>query len=228
MGFAKRRRGRRRNFRRRRRKRMYNNAYKVIVRGPHICPDSMYVKLPYNESFNVSASTNLDQIFRGNSLYDPNFSGAGHQPLGYDQLTSLYNQYTVMGCKVTLSLMSTSAAVTQSDVQMTLIASNDSGAFVSSELIAEQPYNKTRYMGNAYVGPRSITSYYSSSKITGVSKKRVMDDPDFSALYNNNPAKVWYVHCYLADLTADNLTATYKVTLLYYAKFWDRIKLTTS
>ncbi|WP_218254000.1 hypothetical protein, partial [Candidatus Magnetobacterium casense] len=33
-----------------------------------------------------------------NSLFDPNRSGIGHQPYGFDQLATLYNRYRVISC----------------------------------------------------------------------------------------------------------------------------------
>lgn len=203
-------------------------ASKVIVRGPWICPDSLFVKLPYTETFNISATAYGDYIFRGNSVYDPYYSGAGHQPLGYDQLTSLYNRYTVMGCKAQFTVMSTNSAVTGSDVQFSLVASNDSGGFVSYDLVSETPYNKTRYIGNASTGPKTISAYYSTAKIIGVSKQKVTNDDTFSALYNTSPSQIYYIHFFISDLTADNLVATLKCKLIYYVKFWDRLKLTAS
>jgi hypothetical protein len=37
-----------------------------------------------------------------NSLFDPNQTGVGHQPYGFDQLSSFYQQYIVHSFKVTL------------------------------------------------------------------------------------------------------------------------------
>lgn len=223
------RRGRRkRPYGRRRRRKRAPAATRLIVRGPWICPDSYFVKLPYTETFNISAASYVDTIFRGSSVYDPYFTGTGHQPLGYDQLVALYGKYTVMGCKVQLTVMSTNSAVTGSDVQFSIVASNDSGGFVSYDLVSETPYNKTRYIGNASTGPRTISSYYSSAKILGVSKQKLVSDDEFSAAYNTNPNHNWYIHFFISDLTADNLICTYKVKLIYYVKFWDRVKLTAS
>ncbi len=35
------------------------------------------------------------QRYSCNSLYDPNYTGGGHQPYGYDQLTNIYSKYRV-------------------------------------------------------------------------------------------------------------------------------------
>jgi len=36
--------------------------------------------------------------WRLNSLYDPDYTSTGHQPLGYDQWTPFYNHYVVTSC----------------------------------------------------------------------------------------------------------------------------------
>lgn len=41
-----------------------------------------------------------------NSLYDPNETGTGHQPMYFDQLTAIYDHYTVIGAKMVLKFCS--------------------------------------------------------------------------------------------------------------------------
>lgn len=36
------------------------------------------------------------QVYRANDLYDPYFTGAGHQPRGFDQLMNFFNHFTVL------------------------------------------------------------------------------------------------------------------------------------
>ena len=41
--------------------------------------------------------------FRTNSMYDPDRTGIGHQPRGFDQYAVNYNHYTVIGSKIKVS-----------------------------------------------------------------------------------------------------------------------------
>lgn len=59
----------------------------------------------YAVSLDPGAGTAATYVFAANGLYDPNVTGAGHQPMGFDQLIALWNQYVVIGgvVKVTFS-----------------------------------------------------------------------------------------------------------------------------
>lgn len=43
-----------------------------------------------------------EYVFRLNSLYDPDYTNIGHQPMGFDQIMPMYNHYTVIGIKATI------------------------------------------------------------------------------------------------------------------------------
>jgi hypothetical protein len=45
------------------------------------------------------------QQFRLNSVYDPNLNIAGHQPLGYDTWSVIYNYYKVLECNITVEII---------------------------------------------------------------------------------------------------------------------------
>jgi len=76
-------------------------------------PPTMFAQHKYVEDFNfftdnLTGLMGTDYAFRLNSMYDPNFSGTGHQPQGYDQMASVYGRYTVY--KVRLSIRITAAS----------------------------------------------------------------------------------------------------------------------
>ncbi len=41
------------------------------------------------------------KFFTANGLYDPDISGTGHQPIGFDQMMLMYNQFTVLRSSIT-------------------------------------------------------------------------------------------------------------------------------
>lgn len=66
---------------------------------------SKVVRLRYAEniSLNPTAGAVAAYYFSANGLYDPNITGTGHQPNGFDELMLHYNHYRVIGSKITVN-----------------------------------------------------------------------------------------------------------------------------
>ncbi len=65
-------------------------------------PPSFRASLPYHAYFNTSSVGLNSQLFNSNNLYDPDYTGTGHQCRGWDQLTPYYKYYRVIS--VTMSV----------------------------------------------------------------------------------------------------------------------------
>lgn len=66
-------------------------------------PDLLKTKLHYCDVVQLTASAGSPGLwqFRMNSLFDPDFTGTGHQPQWFDQLAAVYQRYRVLGAKIT-------------------------------------------------------------------------------------------------------------------------------
>lgn len=75
--------------------------------GPaQMWPTTAYRRLRYSEPIQLDlggTGTYGSYVFRANQLHDPNVSGTGHQPQGYDVLSAAYNYYEVLGCKIKIT-----------------------------------------------------------------------------------------------------------------------------
>ena len=69
----------------------------ALTRSHKILNTKQNVTLRYGErvSFSGIAGSSASYVFSANGLYDPNITGTGHQPRGFDQLMSLYDHYLV-------------------------------------------------------------------------------------------------------------------------------------
>lgn len=84
---------------RRRFKRRYKRSlYSLPLTG---FAKSKIVKLRYAEEFTLDAGLGgiVSYVFTANGMYDPNITGTGHQPSGFDQNMLFYDHYTVVGSK---------------------------------------------------------------------------------------------------------------------------------
>jgi hypothetical protein len=63
-------------------------------------------QLSYAGYFNIdpSAGAPASYLFHANGLYDPDHTGAGHQPHGFDQIMALYKNYQVLSSAIEVTL----------------------------------------------------------------------------------------------------------------------------
>lgn len=71
-------------------------------------PKRTTVKLRYTETVELNAPGGGAAFFvvRANGMFDPNFTGTGHQPLGFDQWMLAYTHFTVVGSRMQVRVMS--------------------------------------------------------------------------------------------------------------------------
>ena len=75
-------------------------------------PAERTVKLTYVDYVTMTSSLGAigNYTFSLNSAYDPNTSGVGHQPLGFDQWSLFYNHYVVEACDYDVAVISSGDA----------------------------------------------------------------------------------------------------------------------
>lgn len=112
----------------------------TVTRGLPV-PQRMNNTMVYHEivQLTIPAAQYVDYAFRANGLYDPNYSGTGHQPRYYDYLTSIYDQWYVTKATCRLDLMD-SVTASQSGVMLVLRTDDDvSFASTTKYDAVEQP-----------------------------------------------------------------------------------------
>lgn len=69
----------------------------VSVQHSPAMSDKQLVKMRYAEvvSLNAGIGTSASWLFRANSIFDPDYSGVGHQPMGHDEWATFYGHYVV-------------------------------------------------------------------------------------------------------------------------------------
>ena len=83
------------------------NARVHVPRNKLGFPTSMVSTLRYTDriDFAPTAITTLAHTFGANDVYDPNVTGVGHQPRGFDEYTLLYDTFTVTSSKMSVNWM---------------------------------------------------------------------------------------------------------------------------
>lgn len=145
-------------------KRRKNRA--TVQRGPAFS-NSQIVKLKYVERISMNPAIGVFSIynFRANSLYDPNLSGTGHQPLGYDQWSAFYDHYNVIGAKIKCTFMSSGATAATDHALVGILLDDDVSSFsVSTSELMEQGKATTKFMSVSSAAGRAIVHKGFSAK----------------------------------------------------------------
>lgn len=182
--------------------------------GNGIVGPSLVTRAKYAE-FTITSGSVLEFVtFRLNSMYDPNLTSTGHQPMGFDQLKVLYNRYRVE--KATIRVTSNVVSAT-SAVDLAFYASNDAATASTMMEAKEYPTSK-QFIVPAAGAVLDRTWVVYPWQVMGVSKAHYASDDRYSAAFGDNPAEQCLLHCFgcatdgsLTNLCAVNFTITFDV-----------------
>lgn len=204
-----------------------NAATTNIVRSPGFA-DQCYVRLKYAEELKLGdgLSPVLYYSFRGNSLFDPNYTATGHQPLYFDQYAAIYERYRVMGAKITIDIINASGA---SAAYFVLNANTDFSITTNTATLLEQTKSTiSKVIPIAQRIPIRIKMYQSTRKVLGLNKTQIFDQ-DYGATVSTNPVQAWYFNWLGSSVDATSaLNLFFMVRITYYAQFYDRRQMTQS
>lgn len=175
----------------------------MVNRGPSVVSDRYRTRLRYCDGFLLTGGggTPASYIFRGNSIYDPNFTAAGHQPKGLTELSNLYKKYKVTDTRFRVT------ATNSSGFPATLVVWPSRDNVVSSIIYQSAIENpRSSYVQLAMNGAKTshVNRKFQSIEILGLQK---LVDEDNGALVTNNPNNTWYIKM-LTQSTALTNTVT--------------------
>lgn len=158
------------------------------------------------------------KIFSANGMYDPDISGAGHQPRGFDQLMAMYDHYTVVGSRIVIQ------AVADNDNtynQFVGISVKDAAAPLSDQneyMEGRGTAWKICGAGNA-AQPITLVNKFSLRKFQSVS--RPLSNNDSRGNISSNPAEESYYHIWTipVNTSANAGPIRMSVTIDYIAIF---------
>lgn len=196
--------------------------------GQNPLPMKLVTKLAYNETVRLtggSAGATAVYVFNASSLYDPNYTGTGHQPLGFDQIMAMYDHYVVLGAKVTVKFaMPSGSAYTVAQVGVhgaaTVTPRTNGSAYV------ETGTTSMKMVGFPSYFPQ-VTQGYSPKVHMGVTNP--MDADKLQGQINANPTDGWYWHVFAEPhLSSETVDVFANVTIEYTAAFIEPVELAQS
>lgn len=206
-----------------RRKRYSNNLMGV---GKSPLPNKFTSKLRYcdQQSLNPGAGTTATQLYRANGLYDPDSTGVGNQPRGWDQMIALYNHAIVIGSRITVQFCNTGT------VPVIVGVALRDDTTTASDVIDYIEGANCRYLT---VGPNTgesnrTVSFNFNNKFLGISKPLASENLRNTASANASEMGTYHLFVAAADGSSDPGAITCVTTIEYITVFTERKDLAQS
>lgn len=175
-------------------------------------------KMKYADTVFINSAGPQAYRFRLNGLFDPNFSGIGHQPYGYDTLATIYNRYRVISCSYTIS------GVDQSG-QYVVICALPANEQVNTLSVAEMLENpKAKFITQApNASLKMLKGKINIPSLVGRNKSQYMADDRYQAQVGADPSELALLNIYIQRLDGGSnvLNAPLQVTLNYTVEWFD-------
>ncbi len=196
--------------------------------------DITRVRLKYFTNLsNFTASVDYyANVFRVNSVYDPDYTQVGAQPSGFDQWASFYKQYRVLGLKVKIDINSTADNKMPAIVYGAWPSTSANGETAIGDALVK---NRCRYAHASWASTagKGVHVKTEPHAIMGRTLSQYRDDPNTASLVSANPT----TPCYLI-VFAFNQNGTWSasaasnptlfVQMTYDVEFFDRVDLDES
>lgn len=185
-------------------------------------PSRMAVSLPYSEiDLDIAAPANLagSYFFRANDLFDPNQSGTGHQPRGFDQYMNFYKHFVVIGSRISVTFQNNSDFPIRCGIMLRDAAV---GHNFDPDDCGEYPKKRERGCDGVTQGGRStVTISLGCSPRKFLGRSKVLSDNQLKGDAGNSPAEVVYyqIYVYALDGTSSVPQTHIRVTIKYAAVF---------
>jgi hypothetical protein len=209
-------------------------AMQDLVRQLPVFASSTRRSLRYHEyGINVSSTTGVPNgyVFSANGLYDPNITGAGHQPMGFDQLMLFFEHYTVLQAKITATIFNSQSGgvMARGAVYLspgTTILTNPQQIMENGQLVSAFLYGLNT-QGSIHEFSLDVDI---ANQFGRVGRKReLIEDATLSGSSAANPSEQSYFIISVWDPFGANTIGWFAdVVLEYDAVFWEPKKITVS
>ncbi len=171
-------------------------------------------------------------FFSANGCYDPDITGTGHQPMGFDQMMLMYEQYVVVRSKITCTFTTDSIACRVAIyLSPDAVALTDPSRLVENGLLVSTFIDAAAASGGSGQRQKQLTASVDIRKYFGRGRgpRDIINDPDLNGGIASNPAEQVYFGVAVWDMNAAAAVGVFFDALIEYDTFFtEPKKLTTS
>lgn len=185
--------------------------------GNYGIPAKKRVKMTFTDTRNLTSTSGVftKYTYRGNGAYDPDQTGVGLQPYGFDQMMALYANFRVHGAKCKVQFWNngseTELAQVGVEVSKSVVIPTTSSNVLRSK-------NKGRYIGllglNTNSAPVTIRSGGITKNIWQF--KDLADELEFQGSISGDPTKQWFIQPWIQTISGSGSRSVFYVIQIDY------------
>lgn len=199
------------------------------TRGLNPFPTSKLVYHKYCDSYALPAASGagipVTYLWRANSLFDPDFTGVGHQPMFRDEMAAKYLNYTVLYSTIKIEICGTNSQ--ELSYQLYL---NDNTGLPTTKLAAWESYSCKVDRLDRRSSPLVLKQRYNAARWNKTDRKSYLGDDSNKTGSGSNPTKtdcfILYIDA-LNDLTVIS-AINIKVSMTFTALWRDPMQFNQS
>lgn len=180
-------------------------------------PNTILTKLRYCEQLRYTSTAGAvnGYVFAANGIFDPDISGTGHQPMYRDNYAALYDQYVVIGSKITVTMTNLSTTAT---AVFGINGDDDSAGSATVATKMEQNNSVWTQLGPLGSGSdtKTLTCTFEPNRDFGVDAKA---DGASATVVGANPTELWCYQVFAAANNAATAALEFSVEIDYTVKF---------
>lgn len=184
--------------------------------------------LPYYQAFQVSSGANTagTYVFSLNGMFDPDITGTGGQPMGFDQMMVFYEHYTVLRSHVTAVIRNQSTTL-YTDAALCVRADNVSTTSIEAIMESGNATAVKLTTANGQGSLKELAINVDIAKFGGFDD--ILDETESRGSVAANPTEQTYLHVNTWNSeTVGTVNIWVEIRIQYYAVFTEPRVITIS
>lgn len=190
-------------------------------------PPRFRASLRYADTVTLSSTSGAvaSYVFSANGLFDPDVTGTGHQPAGFDQMMLSYDHYTVLRARITCTFHNNTSSV--SPTAAVSLNSTNIPVSIVDQIMEDGLVTTSRLMPfGVYGAAQTIQRGITVGRFAGV--PNVLNDNTYRGGIGSNPTDQEYFNVQIWNTESTTSTSSVDVLIEYDAVFTEPRKLTES
>lgn len=185
-------------------------------------PRQMKMSHKYGEQIAITSTNGANgyYIWVANGLYDPNYSGVGHQPYYFDQMSAIYDHYCVLSSTFTVRI--TPVDANQPAMIVTLSVQDDTSATSTNpNQLMEYSDCKMTVVAAGQQVPAYLKIPWNCQKYFG---KSPLANTELQGTISTNPTEGSYYFVNVKSIDGISTGAIYVEVIIYFTAIWKELK----